>query len=380
MIYLDNAATTQIDERVLDEMLPYLKDEYGNPGTMYSLGRRARSAIDKSRERVAKYINCKPEQIIFTSCGTESNNIAIKYGASIVSTNGFLITSEIEHDSVERSINNSGVPIKKIDQIGKKFVSVLDFLHLFNNITIPYNQLFVSIMHTNNETGITNDIYNIADVCQSRGIIIHSDCVQGLYTGVDVSKLDLASFSAHKIHGPKGVGCLYARNPDKLSPVIIGGEYQELGLSGGTENVAGIVGFGKACEIAMDEKDKTHDVLNELSSCFLDEIKEAFDSLGILETLQINSCGKIINITIHGVDAETMILMLDSVGICVSAGSACRTNEMHHSKVLLKIGLSEEDAMSSLRISFSIYNTKRDCIIAANRIAEFSAKLLKKRS
>lgn len=380
MIYLDNAATTRIDDRVFDAMVPYLRDEYGNPGAMYSIGRHSKSAIERAREQVAAYINCKPEQVIFTSCGTEANNIAIKYGASIASAYGYIITSEIEHDSVERAVDRSGVKVKRISQTGKNFVSVDDFVDVLDNTNSPIERLFVSIMHTNNETGIKNDIEQIAGVCRSRGITIHSDCVQGLYTGVNVSDLDLASFSSHKIHGPKGIGCLYARNPEKLSPVIIGGEHQEFGLSGGTENVAGIVGFGKACEIAMTENKSNNNILHERSSDFLREIDATFQSLGISDALHINSDGKIINITISGVDAETMILMLDSVGICVSAGSACRTNEMHHSKVLLKMGLSEEDAMSSLRISFSKYNTNSDCVVAANRIAEFSARLLKERS
>lgn len=383
MVYLDSAATTQLDAEVLKTMMPYLTTEYGNPGTIYQLGLRANKAIEKARKQVADTINASPGQIIFTSGGSEANNLVFQGLVDHLKKVGktHILVSSVEHDSVLRaseSLTKHGFRV--------------DFLPVSNDCRVSPTVVeaairqdtgLVSVMYVNNETGAINPIEDIAAICLKRGILFHTDCVQaaGCYP-LDVVKIgcDFLTISSHKIHGPKGMGALFAKDKSLLTPLVYGGHSQEFGLRGGTENVPGIVGFGKACEIVS--RDIHEDVIktSTLKQCFymtlLDKLKGSRNE----DCVHINGAsaqtpGKIISLRIDGVDGETMILMLDGRGICISAGSACRSHEADPSHVLLAMGLSEEDARSTLRISFSKYNTVDEATMAADAIANCIAIL-----
>lgn len=253
MIYLDNAATTQIDKRVLDAMMPYLTTQYGNAGTLYKFGRSAGEAVKQARAQVAEFLNAKPEQILFTSGGSEANSLVFQglkeYLKSIGKTH--ILVSAIEHDSVLKAAHSLIKDEFYIEYLpahsdGKVFAQSVED-------AITSKTGLVSVMYVNNETGAVNPIEEIGTICMKRGILFHADCVQaaGCHP-IDVEKIgcDFLSISSHKIHGPKGVGALFAKEKSMLAPIIFGGAEQEFGLRGGTENVAGIVGFGMACEIS----------------------------------------------------------------------------------------------------------------------------------
>lgn len=389
LIYLDNASTTQIDDRVLEAMMPYLQQSYGNAGTLYRLGKDAAMAIDDSREQVANLIGASPEQILFTSGGTESNNmvfIGIKeYLLKINRTH--IITSQIEHDSVLRAV-------KSLCRLKHEFdaefiapehnsgISSSDVLGAINKS--PDSTGLVSVMYTNNETGINNDIIAIGNGCKDRGVLFHTDCVQAITCNlINVNDIgcDFLSLSSHKIHGCKGVGALFARDKTMLSPLIIGGKSQEFGLRGGTENVAGIVGFGKACEILKQEFEYNSKYVTRRRNQLYGSLSSKLANKGLQDIMHINgnldlsSCGKTINLRFDGIDGETLLLLLDNCGVYVSAGSACRSHSSDPSHVLIAMGITPEDARNSIRISLSKQNTVADVERAAKIIAECVATL-----
>lgn len=377
MIYLDNAATTQIAPEVLDVMMPYLTNEYGNAGSLYALGRRAADAVAYARQQVADCIGAKPEQIIFTSGGTEANNLIFKGMAPYLKSNGktHLVTTNIEHDSILNTIkemctkerfyvsyldvdNHGIVPMGVTEQIQK---------------TITENTGLVSMMYVNNEIGSINHIQQACAIARKKKILFHTDCVQALGSiEIDVEKLgcDSLSISSHKIHGAKGVGALYIRNSELLSPFITGGEEQEFGHRGGTENVAGIVGFGKACEMVKQNLKQNQTRIVYLKKLFYDCLLSNLIKYGFDGCLHINGSlpyhnGKVLNLRFDGVDAQTLVLYLDTKGVCISAGSACRSRESKPSNVLLAIGLTPDEARSSVRFSFSYYLTEEEVLEAA---------------
>lgn len=375
MIYLDNASTTQVDSRVLQAMMPYLTEEYGNPGTLYGLGRRAEKAVSESRKRVADFIGAKPEQIIFTSGGSEANNLVF-YGLekSVFSEKRYIIISEIEHDSLlkaaERASKNCGLHTIYLATNNSGYIEP----RLVKEALDKYNGEvgLVSIMHTNNETGVSNDTEAIGRICRNHKVLFHTDCVQAAGCSLlDVNKMncDFLSISSHKIHGAKGVGVLYVRDRKYLNPLILGGNLQEFGLRGGTENVAGIVGFGEACRIAKEYLSEHPEPVEEkLKQTIIGTLKE----LGTLD-FRINgewNSGKTMSIYFEGVDAETLLLMLDSQGVCVSAGSACRSHENKPSRVLTAMGIDAEKARNSIRLSVSRMNTEEEMVQAAKIIAD----------
>lgn len=379
MIYLDSAATTKIAPEVLQEMLPYLQEQYGNAGTLYKLGRDANEAVQKARAQVASLFNCEPQNIVFTSGGSESNNLVFRGIREHLLRIGktHIITTAVEHDSL----------LKAADSLTKLGFDIT-YLKPDNNGAVSSRALeraitddtgFVSIMHTNNETGAINPISDLASVCAGRGILFHSDCVQaaGCYS-LDVKGiggLSFASVSSHKLHGPKGVGALYVRDIRMLSPLIYGGAEQEYGLRGGTENVAGIVGFGKACELVSANLREDTIKVSIIKQRFLFSLIEAVGSNLSDAGIHINGCppiepGKILNLRIDGVSGETLLLLMDASGVCISAGSACRSHENAPSHVLTAMGLSENEASSSIRISFSRFNTQEEVERAAIILAD----------
>lgn len=377
MIYLDNAATTQMDERVLEAMMPYQTTEYGNAGTLYKFGRAANEAVQKARTQVAALINAEPEQIIFTSGGSEANNLVFRglkdYLKSIGKTH--ILVSAVEHDSVLRAAESL---IK--DRFHVEYIPVSNECRVSPAVienALRADTGLVSVMFANNETGAINPIEDIGTICMKRGILFHTDCVQaaGCYP-IDVVKIgcDFLSVSSHKIHGCKGVGALYAKDKSKLAPIVYGGSEQEFGLRGGTENVAGIVGFGKACEISSKSLHEDTVWVSTLKQRFFMALNEALKDTGDEGCVHVNGMsiltpGKTINLRMDGVDGETLLLMLDGKGVCVSAGSACRSHEAEPSHVLSAMGLSKDEARASIRISFSKKNTADEAVRAAQILA-----------
>lgn len=378
MIYLDNAATTQISPAVLEAMMPYLKDVYANPGTIYGFGRQAADAISKARKQVADFIGAKPEQIIFTSGGTEANNLAIKGCKNHLTkiNKKHIVTSPTEHDSVLRAIESLCNPLYCNDKKCIKPEFYTSFLpvdkrgHIqvdeLEHMSYTYDDIgLVSVMYANNEIGVLNNVASVGRICREKHILFHTDCVQAAGSvALDVTKIgcDFMSISSHKIHGVKGVGALYVRDKQYLSPIINGGLVQEFGLRGGTENVAGIVGFGKACELAGKGIEDYSRTVISFKKHFCEILKDRLADEHMETDVSINGLlpkypGKTLSLTFKNVDAETLVLMMGAKGVCISAGSACTSHESNPSHVLKAIGLSDDEARSTVRISFSEFNT-----------------------
>lgn len=375
MIYLDNAATTKISTVVLAEMMPYLREEYGNPGTVYGLGRRAADAVVQARQRVADFIGASPEQIIFTSGGSEANTITIRRTRKYLESIGkeMVLTSTVEHDSVLRAIDGILSVSVGVDKFG-----VVHTEHITQMLNEYPNVGLVSIMYANNETGSVNPVAEIGRVCKEYGVLFHTDCVQAAgFQPIDVNTIgcDFLSLSSHKIHGAKGVGALFVKNKELLTPQIYGGALQEFGLRSGTENVAGIVGFGKACEIAgrgRDENLKTVSCYKQqFYDCLIRELHVYnLDKMVSVNGESITNKGKTLNLRLEDIDAETLLLMLDAQDVYISAGSACRSHESQPSHVLMAMGLTPDQARDSVRISFSELNKSCDVVEAAKIMAE----------
>lgn len=376
MIYLDNASTTQVDPEVLEEMLPYLREQYGNPGTIYSLGRAAWNAVGTARQRVASLIGADPSRIIFTSGGSEANNLAIRGVVRYLSSFGEprIVTSRAEHTSVLRAVASVPAWVQYVHPNSEGWIEP----RMIGEPPLSKSTL-VCLMKTNNETGAETPVEEIGRICEEHGALFHTDCVQALSgQSIDVKEIKCTSLSmsSHKIHGPKGVGALYTKlDYDKIDPVVYGGSLQEFGLRGGTENVAGIVGFGKSCELLQQNRQAFETKTSTLKQRFYGVLKDRLQDAGLSNILHVNGGpvihrGKTLNLRFQGVDAQTLILMLDARGICVSAGSACTGHSTQPSHVLKAMGLSDEDAFSSVRFSFSRMNTEDEVDLAAQIVAE----------
>ena len=358
MIYLDNAASTQIHNDVLNSMLPYLKEQYGNPSSIHRYGRLTRKAIHKARKQIASLINADPAEILITSGGTESNNTAL-IGISSQFPDSQIITSSIEHDAILepcKKLNSKGFQVNylPVDKFGMIDTSDLE------NIISKKTSL-VSVMFGNNEVGTIQPISEIAKLCHENEIIFHTDAVQAVgKIPIDVKELgtDLLSISSHKLHGPKGIGALYIRDGVKIDPIILGGG-QEFRLRSGTENVASIVGFGKACEIAQNHLIENNLLIKKLQNLLivriLDEIPEVTFN-GHSESRLSNNT----HFTFLGVNGEDLIIKLDEYGIAASTGSACSVNTQKASHVLESMGFSLEQITGSLRLTVGIFNTENE--------------------
>lgn len=376
MVYLDSAATTEIHPDVLESMMPYLTIEYGNAGTTYGLGRRAFDAMENARSQVAQLIGCRDDQIIFTSGGSESNALAIRgvsYYLSSINKKRILV-NPIEHKSVLNTVKNLCIKEQfcadflRVDSSG-----IVDTDSLLTSINSKTG--IVSVMHVNNELGSVNPIEYIGKICKDKGVLFHTDCVQSAGScDINVNQIgcDFLSISSHKIHGAKGIGALYVKDRRIVSPLIPGGSNQEFGIRGGTANVAGIVGFGKACELISHNLKRDMARIFQLKQEFLDSLMHEAHKLGISPgTILINGSNdsnKIINLRFDGVDGQSLVLMLSTQNICISAGSACTSGEDKPSHVLTGIGLSDEEARESIRVSFSTLLSMDDIRLAARTI------------
>ncbi|MCD6147005.1 MAG: cysteine desulfurase NifS [Thermoplasmata archaeon] len=356
-VYLDHAATTPVDEKVLEEMLPYFTKKYGNASSLHSFGREARDAIERSRERVAELIGAESEEIIFTAGGTESDNIAIK-GIAFRKGKGHIITSQIEHPAVMATcqhLEKKGFDVTylPVDKYG--MVSPEDVENAIRDDTI-----LITIMHANNEIGTVEPIEEIAKIARENEIVFHTDAVQSVgKIPVNVKRIgmDMLSISAHKIYGPKGVGALYIKKGTKIEAIIHGGGHEK-GLRPSTENVPGIVGLGKACELAekrMEEDMKRMQRLRDKLIKSVLEIEESYLNGHPEKRLPNNA-----HFRFAAVEGESLILSLDDKGIAGSTGSACSSKKLKPSHVLMAIGLNEVQAHGSLRLTLGRENTEEE--------------------
>mgnify|MGYP004645622397 CR=1 FL=1 len=358
--YFDNSATTKVREEVFREMIPYLSLEYGNPSSIYSIGRSAKRAIDEARKRVASLINCKPEEIYFTSCGSESDNMAIKGIAYANKNKGkHIITSKIEHPAILNSCKNlekKGFEVTYLDVDKNGFVN----LEALKN-SIRKDTIIISIMFANNEIGTIEPIEEISKIAHENNIIFHTDAVQAVGNiEIDVQKMniDMLSLSGHKIYAPKGIGALYVRKGIEFERFLDGG-HQEKNKRSGTENVAEIVAIGKAAQIAEKNLKQYQEKLSNLRNYCLNKLKEEVPDIHINGTMEKRLPGNI-NISFKNTDSSELLFKLDEYGICASGGSACSSGDNNPSHVLTAIGVPNELAKGAIRFTFGDFNTKAD--------------------
>lgn len=372
-VYLDNAATTPLSKKAFKAMRPWLEERYGNPSTIYKLGRDAKKAIERARVQVAKAINADPEEIYFTSGGTEADNWAI----NAAGYPGYVLTSEIEHHAVTNAIKANESRQIICLETNKDGTVYIPSVKEADHIIFIYYPRVCSLMLLNNELGTVQDVAMFRDVFKRPEILIHTDAVQAIgHMDVDVKALgvDMLSMSAHKFNGPKGVGALYISKSALPSiPPFMNGGGQERGMRASTENVAGIVGMGAALEEAMQNLEEREAHVVQLKKHFL----ECCDSLKIpfVENVPFTDNG-ILSIRIPGFDSETLMVVLDNMDVCVAAGSACNTDTIEPSHVLKAIGLTDAEASSTLRISFGHQNTFEEVEYAATALST-AVKFLK---
>lgn len=373
IIYLDNNATTPLDTEVYQAMLSILKENYGNPSSSYNLGYEAKNEITQARESVAKLINADSEQIIFTSGASEANNLAILGYCLKEKQKKHIITSSIEHPSVLEVFNSLKecygfeVSYAPVNRDGILKVDSLKEL-------ITENTALISVMMVNNEIGTIQPVQEIGELCKERNIHFHCDAVQGAgKLSIDMYKLniDTMSISAHKFHGPKGVGCLYVRNPQTQAPLLYGGS-QENGLRAGTENVAGIVGFGKTAENALRKQEQNTKKIIDLRKLFLNKLSLNLPEWNINGR---NTVPSTISLSFNGVRGEALAFALNKAGICVSIASACSSFSSKPSHVLKAMGKSEDEIRNTIRLSIGKQNTLEEMAKAAEEISLTVSKL-----
>ena len=374
--YFDNGATTKVRKEVLDVMLPYLQEQYGNPSSLYSVGRISKKAIEEARKQVAMLIHAKPNEIYFTGCGTESDNTAIKGIAYANKQKGrHIITSKIEHPAILhtcQSLEEQGFDITYLDVDKNGFVDLEQLRNSIRNDTI-----LISIMFANNEIGTLEPIEEIAKIAKMHNIIFHTDAVQACgNVPIDVQKMgiDMLSLSGHKIRAPKGIGALYVKTGIEFEKFMDGG-HQERNKRAGTENVAGIVALGKACELARLELNSHMQKLQTLRDYYIAQIEEKITNVKLNGSRNQRLPGNA-NFSFKDVEGEALLLKLDEKGICVSTGSACSSGSPDPSHVLVAIGLSKELAQGSLRTTFGEDNTIEDVDYLVENI-EDAVKILR---
>jgi len=375
-IYLDHAATTPVHPEVAKAMVPHLSKDFGNPSTLYSYGREAKGALEEARARVARLIGAKqPEEIVFTSGGTEADNFALCGIAWANQGKGnHIITTSIEHHAVinvckfleKRGFEVTYLPV---DEYG--LVNPLEVKKAITDGTI-----LVSVMHANNEIGTVEPVDEIAEIVKEKGVYFHTDAVQTLgHLPIDVERMrvDLLAMSAHKLYGPKGVGALYIRRGTKIVPFLYGGE-QENRRRASTENVAGIVGFGEACLLAQKDMANEEKRLTYLRDKLIEGILKRIKNCRLNGHPEKRLPGNV-NVSVEGVEGESMLLNLDLSGVCASSGSACTSSILEPSHVLTAIGLSPEVAHSSLRFTLGMENNEQDINYVLKSLPEIVERL-----
>lgn len=374
-VYFDNAATTKLDEKVLESMMPYFGENYGNASSIYKLARDARKAVEESREKIAKIINCKPSEIYFTAGGSESDNTAIKGIARNYKNKGnHIITSKIEHPAVLDSckeLENEGFEVTYISVDENGIINLEELKRAIRPTTI-----LITVMFANNEIGTIEPIKEIGEIAKENNIYFHTDAVQAMGSlKIDVKELnvDSLSMSSHKFYGPKGVGALYVRDGVGFKKYISGG-HQEKNKRAGTENVPGIVGMASALELAYSELDEHNAKIKELRDYYEKKIEEKIPYIKMNGDREKRLPGNS-NISFRFIEGEGLLLNLDLKGICASSGSACTSGSLDPSHVLLAIGLPHEIAHGSLRISIGKYNTKEEVDYLIEQLVEIVSRL-----
>lgn len=378
MIYMDHSATSPVDPEVFEAMKPYFVGSFGNASTLYSLGRDARKAMESAREQVASLIGAKPEEVIFTSGGTESDNIAIKGTAYRLKNKGnHIITSAIEHPAVRETckyLEKNGFEVTYLPVYEDGIVRVSDLEDAITDKTI-----LITIMHANNEIGTIQPIAEIGKIARENKIYFHTDAVQTvgkIPVNVEEMNVDMLSLSAHKVYGPKGIGALYIRKGVRVEPILHGGGHEK-GLRPGTENVSGIVGLGKACELAeknlRDDAKYITNLRDKLIDGILDSVEQSYLDGHRTQRLPNN-----VNLRFTGIEGESLVLHLDSKGIAASTGSACSSKSLEPSHVLIALGLEHVEAHGSLRLTLGKENTEEEVdyvITAVKEVVEILRKL-----
>lgn len=373
-VYADNNATTMVAPEVVEKMLPFFHDLYGNPSSMHFFGGQVEKHVNRAREKVAQLINADPTEIVFTSCGTESDNAAIRGVLATRPDKRHIITSRVEHPAVKnlcQTLSKDGYRITELS-VDKK--GQLDLDELKENLDA--DTALVSIMWANNETGVIFPIAEIAEIVKSRDIVFHTDAVQAASkVSVDAKKVlfDLLSISGHKLHAPKGIGVLYVRKGTSFSPLIVGG-HQEKGRRGGTENVPYIIGLGKACELAREHMDEEQTRVKALRDRLEKELVEKALDASINGDLQ-NRLPNTTNISFKYIEGEGILLMLSAQGVAASSGSACTSGSLEPSHVLRAMGIPFTRVHGSVRFSLSRYNTDEDITYIVNAMLATEKRL-----
>ena len=359
VIYLDNNATTKVDPAVVEEMMPYLTELYGNPSSGYRFGQQVSKALDLARERVATLLGCEPAEILFTSCGTESTNAAIHSALLMDRDRQHIITSRVEHSATLKTCELLAKRGYEITWLGVDSLGQIDLRELEK--AIRPDTALVSMMWANNETGVMFPLEEIADIVRTKGALFHTDAVQAIGkvpVRLAESKINFLSLSGHKLHCPKGIGALYVNRRTKFAPFITGGG-QESGKRAGTQNVSSIVALGKACEIAAQYLDHEATEVRAMRDDFEEGVLERI-SLAQVNGDRAHRLPNTSNLSFEGLESEAVLMLLDQAGICCSSGSACTTGSIHPSHVLKAMGFSDDRARSSLRFSFGRFNQRED--------------------
>ena len=375
-IYLDNNATTPVDERVLDAMLPYLKGMYGNPSSVHFTGREAKAAMENGREQVAKFMNADPSEIYFTSGGTESDNIALK-GAAYLKRDkkNHIIVSSIEHHAILESAHYLEKEGFAVDYLGVDKDGFISPDELKEKITDKTS--IVSVMQANNEVGSIQDIATLAAITKEAGAVFHTDSVQAAgKIKIDVEELgcDMLSISGHKVYGPKGIGVIYIKKGKRITPLFHGGHHEKKRRAG-TENIPGIVAIGAAVELAESIRESEHHRLHELSEFFIDGVMNAIPNVYMNGPRNDRRVSSTVNLSFEYIEGESIILSLDMKGIGVASGSACTSGSLSASHVLTAMSVPIELAQGSIRFSMGRFTTKEDLEYTISVLPEIIEKL-----
>jgi cysteine desulfurase len=373
-VYVDNNATTKVAPEILEEMLPYFSEYYGNPSSMHFFGGQVQKKVDEARAKVADFLGAEPSEIVFTSCGTESDNAAILGTLDSFPEKRHLITTRVEHPAVGNVSTYLGRKGYRVTELSVDREGRLDLDELRESITDE--TALVTIMYANNETGVVFPIEEIGEIVKARGIPFHTDGVQAagkIPLNMKKSKVDMLSISGHKLHAPKGIGVLYIRKGTRFSPFIIGG-HQEKGRRGGTENVPYIIGLGKACELAKknlnEENTRVKALRDYLEAKLLEKIPNT-----LVNGDRVHRLPNTVSVSFEYVEGESILLLLSDLGICASSGSACTSGSLEPSHVLRAMGVPFTAAHGSIRFSLSIYNTKEEMDYIIERLPPIIQRL-----
>ena len=373
-IYVDNNATTRVDPEVLREMLPYFSEYYGNPSSMHHFGGQVMEAVNRAREKVAHLIGADPSEILFTSCGTESDNTAILAAIQSYPEKRHLVTTRVEHPAVLNLCKHLMKQGYRVTELPVNREGLLDLDQLRDAVT-PYTAV-VSVMFANNETGVIFPVNEIAGIVKEKGSVFHCDAVQAAgKIPMDMSRnqIDLLSISGHKLHAPKGVGALYIRRGTRFRPFLIGG-HQEHGRRGGTENIPSIIGLGKACELAgehlIEENTKVHALRDRLEKGLLEKVPRTW--LNGHPALRLPNTT---NLSFEYIEGEAILLLMSKEGIAASSGSACTSGSLEPSHVLRAMGVPFTGTHGSIRFSLSRFNTDEDIDVILEKVPAIIARL-----